>query len=752
MSRDKLFGDISLRKLMLGFAVCIAATPAISAESLLSESFYYSDVVLPDFSGFSVGATSAESIEPAEAPFEAANAPLETANALPTNMYSWDVVPSVIRNDGSDSFVVKVELPESADSVFLENVSYYFSTASEVSLNDSGQGQDEIAGDNVWTSPALQFNNNYQGDLFLTPDPDSTEGVKFEVVGRIVVVRNDEEFDYFGREANVGLLDANEQLIVPTSISATAQASPNFVNIKSDNADDIQNTLRQDSSGNIADLTNEFYQAFGDDYDFLTFVSSHRQLYVESASSNFNAGLNIGVRNDVLGYGRGEFDSGATYGSAEQLQSILILDNADRGLRSANLMHEVAHRFAAFFDAPETGFKRDWAHWNGWGNVESLLGGNDWIDNFDGSYTIGCNYGYRGVYQMPALERYLFGLQTSENIPTIRFPVDGTPTGCGEIMEPGEYHEYSADEVLLGLETRYPGPAESQKEFRFAFVGATSDRFMTQVEMTFYEKLASWVSKDVPDGDPDPFVSINGWVPIERYETAITWRTDIDIDIPTVSCAEHSSTNSVHVSEGRATTEVVGQICFGTFCFGGTTTYYAVGSDDNLGTSAYTSQVLKETPVGYYALGSCPSGPDTVAPVMTLLGDAAMSVSLNGSFVDPGVTATDDQDGDISASVSVSGSVNTSVLGSYTLTYNVSDQTGNSAISISRTVNVVEGGNCFEMSLANHAATDRVYIQYSLYYATGTATYLGSTYVNASTVVALEESTPGNWSVVNSCN
>ncbi len=743
MNRDQLFRDISLRKLMLGFAACLAAAPAISAEPLINESFYYSDVVLPDFSGFSGGVMSAEAIAPAEASAEA-------ASALPTNMYSWDVVPSVVRNDGSDSFVVKVELPEPADSVFMENVSVYFSAASEVSLNDSGQGQDEFAGDNVWTSPALQFNNNYQGDLYLTPDPDSTEGVRFEIVGRIVVVRNNEEFDYFGREANVGLLDANEPLIVPTSISATAQASPNFVNLKSDNTDDVQNTLRQHSTGQIWELTNEFYQAFGDDYDFLTFLSSSRQLYVDFAATNFNAGLNLGVRNDVLGYGRGEFDSGSTYGSAQQLQSILILDNADRGMRSANLMHEVAHRFAAFFDAPETGFKRDWAHWNGWGNVESLLGGNDWIDNFDGSYTIGCNYGYRGVYQMPALERYLFGLQTSENIPTIRFPVEGATTGCGEIMEPGEYHEYSAEEILLGLEPRFPGPADSQKEFRFAFIGATSGRLMTQVEMTFYEKLASWVSKDVPDADPDPFVSINGWVPIERYAPEITWRTDIDL--PAVSCAEHSATNSAHVSAGRATSEVVGQMCFGTFCFGGTTTYYAVGSNDNLGTSLFSTQVLKESPVGYYALGSCPSGPDIVAPVMTLLGDATMSVSLNGQFVDPGVTATDDRDGDISASVIVSGSVNTAVMGSYILTYNVSDQAGNAATPISRTVNVVEGSTCFEMSLASHAATDRVYIQYSLYYATGTATYLGSTYVNASTIVALEESTPGNWSVVSSCN
>ncbi|EGV52461.1 immunoglobulin-like domain-containing protein [endosymbiont of Riftia pachyptila] len=47
-------------------------------------------------------------------------------------------------------------------------------------------------------------------------------------------------------------------------------------------------------------------------------------------------------------------------------------------------------------------------------------------------------------------------------------------------------------------------------------------------------------------------------------------------------------------------------------------------------------------------------------------------------------------DGDLSSSVAVSGSVNASVLGSYTLTYNVSDAAGNAATAVTRAVNVVD--------------------------------------------------------------
>ncbi len=54
-----------------------------------------------------------------------------------------------------------------------------------------------------------------------------------------------------------------------------------------------------------------------------------------------------------------------------------------------------------------------------------------------------------------------------------------------------------------------------------------------------------------------------------------------------------------------------------------------------------------------------------------------------------GVIATDNVDGTITPSVTVSGSVTTATIGSYTLTYNVSDSVGNTATPVSRIVNVI---------------------------------------------------------------
>jgi len=80
---------------------------------------------------------------------------------------------------------------------------------------------------------------------------------------------------------------------------------------------------------------------------------------------------------------------------------------------------------------------------------------------------------------------------------------------------------------------------------------------------------------------------------------------------------------------------------------------------------------------------------DITPPVITLLGDNPLEIIQGAVYSDPGFTAVDDVDGDITASVVVTGSVDNSTIGSYTLTYNVSDISDNAAIAQTRTVDVV---------------------------------------------------------------
>jgi hypothetical protein len=78
--------------------------------------------------------------------------------------------------------------------------------------------------------------------------------------------------------------------------------------------------------------------------------------------------------------------------------------------------------------------------------------------------------------------------------------------------------------------------------------------------------------------------------------------------------------------------------------------------------------------------------PDTNAPVITLLGQSTESTVLGTPWSDPGYTAADDMDGDLTANVQVSGDyVDYSTSGSYSVTYSVFDAAGNEGTA-SRTV------------------------------------------------------------------
>jgi hypothetical protein len=81
--------------------------------------------------------------------------------------------------------------------------------------------------------------------------------------------------------------------------------------------------------------------------------------------------------------------------------------------------------------------------------------------------------------------------------------------------------------------------------------------------------------------------------------------------------------------------------------------------------------------------------PDTTPPVITLDGANPLNVNKGDAYAEPGYTATDDVDGDISINVKVSGNVDVNTEGIYYLKYNVQDAAGNKADEQTREVKVM---------------------------------------------------------------
>ena len=80
--------------------------------------------------------------------------------------------------------------------------------------------------------------------------------------------------------------------------------------------------------------------------------------------------------------------------------------------------------------------------------------------------------------------------------------------------------------------------------------------------------------------------------------------------------------------------------------------------------------------------------PDITPPVITLLGEPAVSIELGTPYTDEGATATDNIDGDLTNDIATVNPVDTDVAGIYIVTYNVSDAAGNEAGQVSRTVTI----------------------------------------------------------------
>lgn len=78
---------------------------------------------------------------------------------------------------------------------------------------------------------------------------------------------------------------------------------------------------------------------------------------------------------------------------------------------------------------------------------------------------------------------------------------------------------------------------------------------------------------------------------------------------------------------------------------------------------------------------------DDEGPKITLNGDASIYLIKGSTYNEQGASAVDNCDGDVSTSIAISGSVDTSKIGEYTITYTVSDKKGNQS-TLTRTIYV----------------------------------------------------------------
>ncbi|MGN7477447.1 cadherin-like beta sandwich domain-containing protein [Solibacillus silvestris] len=111
-------------------------------------------------------------------------------------------------------------------------------------------------------------------------------------------------------------------------------------------------------------------------------------------------------------------------------------------------------------------------------------------------------------------------------------------------------------------------------------------------------------------------------------------------------------------------------------------------------------------------------------PVIQLQGNNPMYIELGSTYLEPGYSAMDEVDGDLTGEVNISGAVNNNQLGIYPLNYNLVNSNGISAIEMTRTVQVVSADlQTLSVSAGNLMPEfDKVQSNYNLTVPSNTAT------------------------------
>ena len=437
---------------------------------------------------------------------------------LSSGTYSYAMIPSVIRNNGTDTFRIEVDANGAVSNV-LDLLEYggakSFSGATTIQLRDDGLNGDRVAGDNIYTSELLYVPRN-TFPLYINTDTNGPAGLTFTGAGLIRIIKLDGTTNDFIVGPAVGILSTAIANVPILQLSSNIAVTPHMINVRSDTPI-AQEGMRTDSD--IYGLFLPIFKVLPDAFDFFFVFST---VHVESGSdrsANFIAGQHWPVHSTFTGIGTGTYNLSTNYGSSGRLQGINLLDTDARGIYSGNATHELLHQWGACLD-PALGIS-DGAHYLSSSSVGSLIGGFQWTTNSQGRFVINCNEGRNGATHVSPLDKYMMGIISSNDLPT---QFAGGPVNCGGVIT-STSAIVTASTIIKSAGPRIPGPNGAQRNFSLGFVTETCNRFLTPTEATFFDMLAAHYTKVLPNGTSDPYVGFN-WAPISRFfGEGTTWST-----------------------------------------------------------------------------------------------------------------------------------------------------------------------------------------------------------------------------------
>jgi hypothetical protein len=466
---------------------------------------------------------------------------------LPAGMRSWECVPSVIRADGVDSFRLEVDVNGVVSNVVLTLTSDYLKFVSGTNtqnLRDDGLNGDRVAGDHILTSERIIFSSAYALPSHLFYDAGSPAGLHYDNLGFCHVIETNGVTNDFLIYPVVGLLSTNVPLVDRVQLATNVLASAHLVNV-STGTRQSQKALRQATMSAMNGATIPIYSALPDAFDFLFFFSvDHAEYLPDSYRENFVAGAHGRVRINYTGTGLTTGDSTGYYGSGGRLLGINVLDVLGRGISGYTCTHELLHQWVSFTSGSLGLTSSDGSHYSSACSADSLVGGTHWTWNTNGTITKDCGGG--DDTQAPPLDKYMMGLIWGSNVPPLYVNNDGP--GCYAIVT--NYRTVTISDIQAVHGVRTPTPAAAQTNFSLCFAAESFGRFLSPAEMTFYDVLAGYYTKPIPEGEASP--DIDGWHSIARYfGENCKWKSDVlGVIRPRITSVERMTNGTARVIGG----------------------------------------------------------------------------------------------------------------------------------------------------------------------------------------------------------